>query len=695
MALSGSFSGNILSGGYTLRVDWSAVQSIANNTSKITAAMYLITKSGWPLDINTRSDNFTTIAGTNYTWSSPAVDNSGGKTTKLNTVTSGNIAHNADGTKSVTISATFYIRFTRNATGVYYEKITASQTITLNTIPRATQPTLIASSVDMGSTVTINMPRASSSFTHDLAYSFAGSAYTSIGTGKGTSYTWTVPDLASKIPSATSGTVTIRCITKNGSTTIGTKTVLLTAKVPTTAAYMPTISSVTTAEQTSGLAAQFGAYIQNKSKIKATITAAGAAGSTIKTYSTTFAGKTYTGSSWTSGTITQSGSLNLVTTVTDSRGRTAKKTTTISVLAYAKPSISAFVCKRFNTNGAEDPTNGTLIALAYTYAVQSLNSKNTASFKVEIKGINESTWSTILTGTALSAKVTTPTTLATPQISTDNSYDLRATLTDWFGAKATFLGSIQSGAVLLDLLADGKGVSFGKSAEHSGFAEFGLKIMTHNGEIPEGAVALNANDDLNNYTTPGWYVFSLANYPTIKNMPIGGSASGSVQVIPEGEAGQVRQVVTRCSAATREIWERLYYSSTWHDWECVYKGGTGRVLWTGVKYMTADHTIDLSEPVSKQPAGVVLIFSYYSGGEAQNQAFNSFFVHKCMTGMHEGKGSTFIMAGASPFKNLASKYLYISDQQIKGHANNNATGTSDNGVAYTNNTFVLRYVIGV
>lgn len=694
MALSGSFSGNILDGGYTLRVDWSAVQNIANNTSKITATMYLITKSGWPLDINTRSDNFTTIAGTNYTWSSPAIDNGGGKTTKLNTVTSGNISHNADGTKSVTISATFYIRFTRKKTGVYYEKITASQTITLNTIPRATQPTLSASSVNMGSKVTISMPRASSSFTHDLAYSFAGASYVSIGTGKGTSYEWEVPDLASKIPNAASGTVTIRCITKNGSTTIGTKTVLLTAKVPTTSDFMPSISSVTTAEQTSGLAAQFGAYIQNKSKIKATITAAGAKGSTIKSYVTTFAGKAYSGSSWTSGVITQSGSLSLMTIVTDTRGRTATKTTTISVLAYNKPTISAFTARRATQAGVEDPTNGTHVALAYTYAVQSLNSKNTASFKVEIKGINETSWQTILTGSSLSAKVTTPAVVEDYQISTDNSYDLRATLSDWFGAKATFLAGIQSGAVILDLLADGKGISFGKSAEHSGFAEFGLKIMAHNGETPEGALPLKTNDNLNDYTTPGFYVFSSAVGATVANMPIGGSGSGSVQVVREGEANQVRQVVTRCSAASREIWERLYYSNTWQGWQCIYKGGTGRVLWTGGYYMTESHTVDLSEPVSKQPSGIVLVFSRYADGESKNYGFTNHFVSKEFVRMHPNTWSYFLIM-TSTFDLAACKYLNISDTQIKGYASNNQTGAGATGITYTNSAYVLRYVIGV
>ena len=116
MALSGSFSGSILSGNYKLRVDWSATQNVSNNTSKITATMYLVQASSWGLSINTRDDNSTTIDGTRYTWDSPAISNGGGKTTKLATVTSGNITHNADGTKSVTINAVFELNATISGT---------------------------------------------------------------------------------------------------------------------------------------------------------------------------------------------------------------------------------------------------------------------------------------------------------------------------------------------------------------------------------------------------------------------------------------------------------------------------------------------------------------------------------------------------------------------------------------------------
>lgn len=470
MALSGSFSGSILSGNYKLRVDWSATQNVANNTSKITCTMYLVQASSWGLSIGTRSDNSTTINGTKHTWASPAISNGGGKTTKLATVTSGNITHNADGTKSVTISATFNLEAT--ISGTYRGTITASATITLNTIPRATTPSLSASSADMGAAVTVSMPRASSNFTHDLAYKVGEGSYVSIATGRGTSYSWTLPDVASQIPNATSVKLTLRCITKNGSTTVGTKYAYITAKVP--SSVVPPAPTLAIEDGTAGLAAQFGAYVQNKSKLKVSIAAAGVKGSTITAYQTTVLGKTYTGSSFTTGLLTGSGTVSLVTKVKDSRGRwSAARTTNVTVLAYSTPQVNALAAYRVDASGNADE-QGEYIAVQYRYSVTSLNSKNTARMAIDWKKTSEDTWTSLLTGTALSANTTAKP--KTPTFSLDFQYDIRITVTDWFGAARTYTTTLPTGQVILDLLANGKGIAFGKVAEDEGI-DFGWNIV--------------------------------------------------------------------------------------------------------------------------------------------------------------------------------------------------------------------------
>lgn len=652
-------------------------QNVAANTSNVTVAVRISwtygsfnrnQKSGW-LKIDGTQYNFTSGFNASET-------TSGSQTIFTKTV---DVAHGSTGAKTLACSASY-------TTGVSAGTITASTSKALTTIPRATTPTVSASSVDMGGKVTISTPRAASSFTHDLAYSFAGGSYVAITTGVGTSYSWTTPDLASKIPNATSGTVTIRCITKNGSTTIGTKTVTMTLKVP--SSVVPTISALTAVETVTGLAAQFGAFVKGKSKVKGTVTAAGAKGSTIKSYSTTFDGRTYTAASFTSPAVAGTGTLTMKTTVTDSRGRTATKSITVTALDYAKPSITSLSVYRVDDQGAGDP-NGVYMVVNATYSVPTMNGKNTARMVMEYKRSTATAWETLQTGTALSGM---PPFVHDEEISTDYQYDVRLTVTDWFGASVIRTAVLPSGAVIMDIGADGDCLGIGETAQYPGHVGVAWTLKTKHGEIPRDALVIPAGANLDDYKTPGYYVFSSASAATIVGLPFA-AGSGTVEVIPEGEAGQVRQVIARCSDAPREIWERLYYSSKWHDVRCVYKGGTGRVLWSGGYYMTAGQTATLKEPVSKQPTGIMLVFSEFVDGAASDSTFHHRPVLRDWVALHPGKAEC-IQLSTSNLAFFATKYLYIHDDKIAGHDNNNKTGTGACGITYTNARFVLRYVIG-
>ena len=88
--------------------------------------------------------------------------------------------------------------------------------------------------VTMGNEQTINITRIATNITHKLTYSI-GSASGTIGTGVGTKITWTVPkSLAAQIASpASSGDVTVRMVTYNGTAVCGSTVVqTFTAKIP-------------------------------------------------------------------------------------------------------------------------------------------------------------------------------------------------------------------------------------------------------------------------------------------------------------------------------------------------------------------------------------------------------------------------------------------------------------------------------
>lgn len=434
-------------------------QSVANNTSNVTVSVRVYRTNTGYTTYGTGTV-YCTINGTQYTEAITSSDKITSSGIVLFSKTL-NIAHSADGSKTLATSARITHDQFSSSSQSYSQKLT--------TIPRATTPTLSASSVNMGASITINMPRASSSFDHTLTYKF-GSATGTIGSDLGTSKAWTVPlSLASQIPNGTSGTCTITCKTYNGSTLIGTKTVSFTAKVP--SSVVPSISALTIAEATTGLAAKFGAYIQNKSKLKVTITAAGSYSSTIKSYKTTIAGKSYTASSFTSSVITTSGTVTISTTVTDSRGRTATKSSTVSVLAYTAPKISTFSAQRANGLGSADD-EGTMALARIKFAVSALGDKNDKFYAVEYKLKSSDTWTQAESGSVYSYDSNM---LLNINLNTDASYDLRLSVTDYFGTTTAF-SEVATAFTLLDFHSGGKGLAFGKVCETEDEIEFDMDV---------------------------------------------------------------------------------------------------------------------------------------------------------------------------------------------------------------------------
>lgn len=118
------------------------------------------------------------------------------------------------------------------------------------------------------------------------------------------------------------------------------------------------------------------------------------------------------------------------------------------------------------------------------------------------------------------------------------------------------------------------------------------------------------------------------------------------------------------------------------------------VLWSGTALWPSDqHTCNFSKPVSQQPHGILLVFRGYDGN-ALNTDWHTFFVSKKEISSHQGQGHSFFLAH-TPGTNFATKYIYIYDSYLRGHANNNQTGTGSNGVKYANNKYALQYVVGV
>ena len=190
-ALSGTFQNYPVSS-FGLYCEWSGTQSITGNYTDVTLKVYL---SYYTLEVGARSDSTISINGVSETYTAPAIDDysSGWKKKLLKTKTV-RVSHNADGTKSgVVLSASW--RFSGTYSGVSIGTITASTTVTLNSIDRSAPTVSCSVSGITANGFTIS---ASSSATSDIwQYSLnGGTSWTQFSTTAGTSASVTLSSLS-------------------------------------------------------------------------------------------------------------------------------------------------------------------------------------------------------------------------------------------------------------------------------------------------------------------------------------------------------------------------------------------------------------------------------------------------------------------------------------------------------------------
>ena len=279
------------------------------------------------------------------------------------------IPHKSDGSQKIWIQLTVDGKLSN-----YYPYGTVSDYFELPTIPRATTPTLNPSTVEVGKSISISLPRASNNFTHKLYHGFYDTTWTEFASGVETSATLVVPiSWANKMTDCATSWGQIKCETYSGDTYIGEKIVRFNVELPET--MVPTVDSISISEGVEGLAAKFGAYIQNNSKLRIVSSGTGIMGSTITTYNVEVLGMTYTGEDIITNVINQSGNIDVKVTVTDSRGRKGSKTTTIPITAYFLPTIVSFTAFRADSSGNEK--NGSKnLKCVYNFKIAPCGNKN-------------------------------------------------------------------------------------------------------------------------------------------------------------------------------------------------------------------------------------------------------------------------------------------------------------------------------
>lgn len=470
------------------------------------------------------------------------------------------ISHNADGSKSVSISANF------NPNNGIHGRIITSGNLGLTTIPRSSSVG-VGSGV-IGSAVTININRQSSSFKHTVRYVW-GNKSGIIASNVDTSTTWTVPlDFANDIPNSTSGTGTIYVDTYSGSTKTGTQSTTLTASVP--ASMKPTFTGVTLADHNTAAQSLIpgNTFIQVISNIKVTFDGgAGSYGSTITGYKAEIVGKNQTTNvnGGTLGIMNYNGTITVRASVSDSRGRWSDtRDVTVTVLEYFAPALSFSIARTGSTSSTLTVTRNARVAPLTVGGAQ----KNTMTLSFKVARLGTTTY-TADTGpaagswTSLASLTNSQANLAGSYVA-NQSWVVIGTLADKF-TQTEFAVNVATESVVFSY--DKSGVGVNKIRERGALDVKGdvyandKPIQQHQLTSNTGRSPYNASKtvDLNTKT-----VNSFFSCDEPSNSPLGGNnGQFYVAVYSESDNYLTQNAIQK---GTGRMFSRTRHGGTWTAW---------------------------------------------------------------------------------------------------------------------------------
>lgn len=467
------------------------------------------------------------------------------------------ISHNSDGRKTLPFSCTF------NPNNGLHGTITVSGNLGLTAIPRSSSVSVSAGVI--GSAVTININRQSSSFKHTVRYAWAGKSGT-IATNVDTSTTWTLPlDFANDIPNSASGTGTIFVDTYSGNTKTGTQSTTFTASVP--ANVKPTFAGVSLSDlngAAQNLIPNGNTFIQVISNIKVAFNGAvGSYGSSITGYYAEIVGKNQSTSSngGSLGIMNYHGTIKIRASVSDSRGRWSDtKEVSVTVLEYFAPALSFSIARTGSTSSTLTVTRNAKIA-PLTVSGSQKNSM-TLTFKVARLGTNSYTVDNgPATGswTSISNLVNSQANLAGNYLA-NQSWVVIGILEDKF-TRTEFMVNVATESVVLSYDRSGVGVN---KIREQGALDVKGSIYADNKPIQQhqltrnNGISILTKESLDNILKNGmYYSHSAPDRPRNQN--------GWLLVQVYDDAQYVVQ--TYWTATTETMLVRYRMANRWSDWK--------------------------------------------------------------------------------------------------------------------------------
>lgn len=592
MATTGTIYGTTINQYIDAKIDYSYTQDINANTSTVTVVLkYRRNNTGYTtsgtgtfhIGIGNESTTISKYMNIGTGWAEA------GSVTKT-------ISHNADGTKSILISAAGGIP------GTTLTASTCSGTVPLKAIPRASTITTIANK-SLGNSCIVAWTPLSSTYRYKLQFSLKGWLHTTdvIHPNQITTYNYILNPLPLEVANQFSadskeGTLEVRLFTysdsaattKVGSTSKKTFTVTL----PDNASTKPTVTM--SFAPVHSLSSKFASvYVQGKSKVQANLSAEGKYGASIdeSSYKMSALGKTDSSSPYQSDYLTTAGTVEVTGYATDSRGFTGTKKQSITVIPYSRPKIipasgeSSIICARCDANGnlSESGTYLKIKAKRSYSKVESGTQLNFCSIRYRYKkeGGSYSQWATILEKNSLSSDEIETGALLEGALLATNTYIVQLGVVDEIGEEDTTVIIIPTDKIYMDKAGSLNSLGIGKYAEDENTVDIAEDLdLKVRGAMPGIEIAGFA--DLNDLKKPNKYYGRYSYTPYYLNCPIKEEATFSLEVLPLGPDGQTLQRITLCSAEAT-VYERQYYSNTWNEWECV-----NPPMREGVEYRTKE-----------------------------------------------------------------------------------------------------------
>lgn len=446
-----------------MKITTSISQNVKNNTSTVTVNQYIERKNYYDYSgsggASGTTENHKLYFNGTYTNSTEKFWSSNG-TTLIQSKTK-TISHNAVGEGSFTIGGSCSGSVLKDTgTGTDISLKISNRTIKLPKINRSSSITSNATSnTKFGDKITFSISRYNSNFTHDIKYSMYNASGT-IATGVGTGQEWTIPtSLIASTPDNAQPTITITCITKNGSTVVGSSTYSFKCKVPDT--YKPTCSL--SLEDVGLVPSSWGVYVKSKSAIKGTITANGSEGSVIKSYVSKANDEIFSVNPFTTNFLRTSGEKNIIVIATDSRGRTATINQAIEVVDYSTPTILMCKIDRCDSDGTLNE-EGTYGKATVEYKISPANNKNDKILKVSYGTSTKEVTLTDYEGTYTFIELFYG-------LETNASYNFEFKIKDSF-EEIPQTYTLFPSFVTISKLAGGKGVTFGQIATEEGLHSY-------------------------------------------------------------------------------------------------------------------------------------------------------------------------------------------------------------------------------